>query len=70
MNCPKCNRELLIDRQDEAGAYWYTCVNPRCEKYHQSFNPISGLETEAKIDALEFDETKDTTPKEELTITE
>ena len=70
MRCPKCSRELLIDRVDESGMYWYTCINPRCTEYRRAFNPGSGAVSQATIKPLEFEEVKDTTPKEELNITD
>ena len=51
MECPKCGRELLIDRVDENGKYWYTCINPSCPDFRRAFNPGSGDVTEASIKA-------------------
>lgn len=49
MNCPKCNSELLIDRVDEQGYYWYACMNSKCTNFRKAINPSSGKEAEATI---------------------
>ena len=49
MNCPKCNSELLIDRVDKDGRYFYVCMNRACEEYRKSFNPVSGDITDAEM---------------------
>lgn len=51
MNCPKCNSELLIDKVDKYGKYYYVCMNRRCEDYRKSFNPGSGDIAEATMNA-------------------
>ena len=68
MDCPKCSRELFIDRVDEGGTYWYVCMNPRCTEYRRAFNPGSGVVSSGTIKPKEFDTTTDTTPEEVLDI--
>lgn len=63
MDCPKCDRELLIDRMDENGLYWYTCINPNCTEYRKAFNPSSGVVSEASIQPKKVDKIVDTTPE-------
>ena len=54
MNCPKCNSELLIDRVDEHGRYFYVCMNRRCADFRKAFNPGSGDMAEAKMTVPEI----------------
>lgn len=51
MVCPKCNRELMIDRMDTDGRYWYVCINPSCPDFRKAFNPGTGDVSEASIKA-------------------
>lgn len=55
MNCPKCNKEVLIDRQDGEGRYWYVCLNPSCPEYRKAFQPSTGETAEATIKPRVFD---------------
>ena len=49
MDCPKCNKELLIDSVDKDGKYFYVCMNPTCTEYRRAFNPSSEETKESEI---------------------
>ena len=53
MLCETCNSELLIDKVDKDGRYFYVCMNPHCDKYRQSSNP-----TTSEISTSEITPTK------------
>lgn len=49
MLCPKCDREMFIDRVDPVtGKYYYVCVNPKCEDKGRAV-ALTGEEFEATI---------------------
>jgi hypothetical protein len=49
MLCPKCDREMFIDRVDPVtGKYYYVCVNLKCENKGKAF-ALTGEEVEAMI---------------------
>ena len=49
MDCPKCDKELLIDSVDKNGKYYYVCMNPNCINYRKAFNPSTDDKKESEI---------------------
>lgn len=49
MDCPRCGKELLIDKVDENGRYFYVCFNPNCTEYRRAFNPSTDEKQESEI---------------------
>jgi hypothetical protein len=52
MECPKCDKQLMLDHVDTSGntqTYYYVCMNPKCTEYRKAFNPASGATVESKI---------------------